>query len=108
VSLHLMLVNDLTCCLQPTLIFLRPIICVLLVTLSVILIMEPVYPEVHSVLSAESKLVVDLVQPLLTKYSHRWNRITMLVRLNEPPNLANGNIQLLCVILWQYLYSRRW
>lgn len=24
----------------------------------------------------------------------RWNRITLLVRLNDPPNIANGNIQL--------------
>ncbi|KAG5651774.1 hypothetical protein H0H81_007527 [Sphagnurus paluster] len=26
--------------------------------------------------------------------SGRWNRITLLVRLNDPPNVANGNIQL--------------
>ncbi|RDB16966.1 hypothetical protein Hypma_002633 [Hypsizygus marmoreus] len=26
--------------------------------------------------------------------SGQWNRITMLVRLNDPPNVANGNIQL--------------
>ncbi|KAF5386076.1 hypothetical protein D9615_002567 [Tricholomella constricta] len=26
--------------------------------------------------------------------SGRWNRVTLLVRLNDPPNVANGNIQL--------------
>ncbi|KAG6917310.1 hypothetical protein DXG01_002968 [Tephrocybe rancida] len=26
--------------------------------------------------------------------SGQWNRITMLVRLNDPPNVANGNVQL--------------
>lgn len=30
-----------------------------------------------------------------TKIFRRWNRITMLIQVNNPPNIANGNLLLL-------------
>lgn len=63
-----------------------------------ILTLEPAFLEVPLVSKQNSELPCYMKLNLFrTNHNTRWNRITMLVQVNNPPNVANGNIRFLWV-----------
>ena len=81
---------------QTTRISLRRIIYVPPQESFVILIMVSALSEALLLLSVDSELAY---LPIIHSHSHspyiflhRWNRITMLVQMNNPPDTPNGNI----------------